>query len=449
MKKISLIASGILISGILFLNGCGSNESTNSNIQSTDTALNKGVFTDSPVKNLFYQTSSGIKGYTDQNGTFFYKTGDYVTFKLGNLTIGDAKASPVVTPSSFFESPNIFETLPFVLQSLDTDGNISNGIQLPSPEVLSKVSFSDINLSNLTDISNDITTIKSELKNIDKNYTFPNMNLEASDINYMFFTILNYYTFMKNTKKSFLVLSNGINSNILKLENNKIYSNNKLIGSYKFDINQSLLSKISNIFYTADNLPSNNLTINNSSISSNPISSANLLDLNITGNILKIVPSPVNFGNVWWLVKANDSNEDIIYQTNDIKSAILLNFSINNSFKTNTNAEFYITKITSNGEENGIIQFEKDGNVTITFGKETINAFVSDDGNIYSKNNNLLDLNASDNLYNYWTNSLMIGSENNESYIIGPEKEDINQTILFFNKLKNTKFQLNIDLQEQ
>ena len=414
MKKVSLVISNVAVVVVLFISGCGNN-SNSGNKQSTNTALNKGIFTDSPVKNLFYQTSSGIKGYTDQNGTFNYKTGDYVTFKLNNLTLGEAKASSVVTPNSFFmrSDYNLLD-IAFVLQSLDTDGNISNGIQLPSPKVLSKISFNDINLSDATNTFNNITTIKSELKNKDENDTFPNMNFESVESNYEISSTINYLTFMKDTKKSFLI-SKG-NPKILMLQDKEIYDNNKLIGNYEFD--KSFLSESANIkYYTADNLPSDNITIDNSSDSA---SSDSLLDLNVSGNILKI--SDINqFGNFWAL---STNNGMTIYQSDDLKSAMLLNCFTNQSFKIDTNEEFYITQMTANGkEEDGTIKFNTDGNVTITFGKKIINAFVSDDGNVYSKDNNSnIILDSSSILFDFYNDALL---DNN--YIISPEKNNINR----------------------
>ena len=222
---------------------------------------------------------------------------------------------------------------------------------------------------------------------------------------------------MKDTKKSFLI-SKG-NPKILMLQDKEIYDNNKLIGNYEFD--KSFLSESANIkYYTADNLPSDNITIDNSSDSSDSASSDSLLDLNVSGNILKI--SDINqFGNFWAL---STNNGMTIYQSDDLKSAMLLNCFTNQSFKIDTNEEFYITQMTANGkEEDGTIKFNTDGNVTITFGKKIINAFVSDDGNVYSKDNNSnIILDSSSILFDFYNDALL---DNN--YIISPEKNNINR----------------------
>lgn len=94
-----------------------------------------GVFVDSAVSGLSYETSSGVKGTTDAQGQFKYNPGDTVTFKIGGVTLGTGKASGTVTPAHISEGgedSNKFTNLLVLLQSLDTDGNPDNGITLPT-----------------------------------------------------------------------------------------------------------------------------------------------------------------------------------------------------------------------------------------------------------------------------------------------------------------------------
>lgn len=413
MKKKLLLISSISVA-VAFFSGCGNNN----NGGTKATALNKGVFTDSPVKNLYYQTSSGVKGYTDQNGTFEYKNGDYVTFKIGNLTLGKAKAVSVVTPNSFLNI-NSSITIPLVLQNLDTDGNISNGIQLPNQKVLDQISFKDINLSNPTTTFTNLATIKTELKNKGKNYKFPNIDPESAIGNYQISSMLNYFIFMKDSETSFLVIPN---QKIITLKNGQIYIDNKLSGDYK--INQTLLSKAKNRpFYTSENPPSDTITIDNSS---EPLANsfASILDLNISGHILRIMDVTPK-GDIWSL---NTSNGMLpIKQTNNFKNAILMQFASNQSFKTNINQEFYITKMTfDKKEQDGKIDFHNDGKVTITFGNKKINAFTSSDGNIYSNSDNFVILDASSLLFDSW-HDVLISRNSSALYIIGSKKDDIDQ----------------------
>lgn len=56
-----------------------------------------GVFLDSAVQGMTY-VSGSITGLTDTNGTFQYEVGNSVTFQIGDIFIGQARGSPVVTP---------------------------------------------------------------------------------------------------------------------------------------------------------------------------------------------------------------------------------------------------------------------------------------------------------------------------------------------------------------
>jgi hypothetical protein len=119
------------IAAALALSACGGGGSD------TPTAVvgaQTGVFVDSAVEGLSYETSSGVKGTTDAQGRFKYNEGDTVTFKAGGVTLGSGKATGTVTPAHIAggEDTNKFTNLLVLLQSLDTDGDPSNGITLPA-----------------------------------------------------------------------------------------------------------------------------------------------------------------------------------------------------------------------------------------------------------------------------------------------------------------------------
>jgi hypothetical protein len=120
------------IAAALALSACGGGGGSD-----TPTAVvgaQTGVFVDSAVEGLSYETSSGVKGTTDAQGHFKYNEGDTVTFKLGGATLGSGKATGTVTPAGISggEDNNKFTNLLVLLQSLDTDGDPSNGITLPA-----------------------------------------------------------------------------------------------------------------------------------------------------------------------------------------------------------------------------------------------------------------------------------------------------------------------------
>ena len=92
MKYFAFFILTLLIS----LSGCGTNDSSKSStsLQST------GLFLDSPVKGIDYQSTSH-SGVTDDNGHFDYKVGEETTFKVGNIILGSAKIATtdsVITP---------------------------------------------------------------------------------------------------------------------------------------------------------------------------------------------------------------------------------------------------------------------------------------------------------------------------------------------------------------
>jgi len=88
-----------------------------------------GVFVDSAVEGLTYQSGSNASGTTDANGTFTYEEGVSITFSLGGITLGtlpDGKA--LVSPYDF--GAQQAENIARLLQTLDADGNHANGIDL-------------------------------------------------------------------------------------------------------------------------------------------------------------------------------------------------------------------------------------------------------------------------------------------------------------------------------
>jgi len=127
----------IILSTAVLLSGCGAGGSTSSDSYST------GYFIDSPVSGLEYVTDSGIQSVTDDYGRFRYKKGDTVTFKLGKLSLGSCEpdSDGLVTPDSISYNDPEKETLMLrTLQSLDSDNNTSNGIQI-SDSVISRLNL--------------------------------------------------------------------------------------------------------------------------------------------------------------------------------------------------------------------------------------------------------------------------------------------------------------------
>ena len=91
----------------------------------------QGQLVDGPVSGVEYQTSSGIKAKTNAEGYFDYKAGDTIKFFIGGVQLGDSiPASSRVTPLQLSTVQNVRQNIIVFLQTLDTDANHDNGIQI-------------------------------------------------------------------------------------------------------------------------------------------------------------------------------------------------------------------------------------------------------------------------------------------------------------------------------
>jgi para-nitrobenzyl esterase len=94
-----------------------------------------GVFVDSPVAGLDYRGGEAGPSRTDDEGRFQYLEGEILTFSIGDLDLGAAPGSSVITPldvvagAADAEDPRVLNML-VLLQTLDADGDLNNGIQL-------------------------------------------------------------------------------------------------------------------------------------------------------------------------------------------------------------------------------------------------------------------------------------------------------------------------------
>ena len=119
------IAASVLIS----CSGGGSSVST--------PAVKTGILVDAPVQGVAFVTDSGLTGTTDAAGTFSYREGETVAFRIGQLTLGSARGGPVISPLNLVPGagtagdPGVVRLLQ-ALQTLDEDSDPSNGITISS-----------------------------------------------------------------------------------------------------------------------------------------------------------------------------------------------------------------------------------------------------------------------------------------------------------------------------
>lgn len=90
-----------------------------------------GILVDSPVSGVAFAATSGKSGATDEKGSFNFNHGDKIEFKLGGLTLGNIPGSQIVTPIELAgDNNNKLQNLLVLLQSLDSDSDLSNGIAI-------------------------------------------------------------------------------------------------------------------------------------------------------------------------------------------------------------------------------------------------------------------------------------------------------------------------------
>jgi len=94
-----------------------------------------GVVIDSAVGNLRYDGPATLDGTTNDQGQFNYQPGDLITFKVGDIALPAVTGKPIITVVNFAGSNDINNTtlvnIARFLQSLDSDGDPTNGISIP------------------------------------------------------------------------------------------------------------------------------------------------------------------------------------------------------------------------------------------------------------------------------------------------------------------------------
>ena len=112
----------------LALTACGSDEGDPASPMRT------GVFLDSAVEGLSYATAT-MSGKTNAAGEFSFNAGESITFSIGGFALPTVQAANIVTPMDIFGSTSVTDArvadLSRLLQSMDSDGDVNNGISFP------------------------------------------------------------------------------------------------------------------------------------------------------------------------------------------------------------------------------------------------------------------------------------------------------------------------------
>jgi len=140
-------------------------------VQSND--LLSAQLVDGIVEGAYYETSSGVTGYTDENGNFNFREGDSVTFSVGGVVLGTATAEDIASGQTFLQdiadvdrtdlNDEYLENMAVFLQSIDTADS--------GDDIVITQAMRDA----LADVTIDLTTateeeIKSLIESIGGNY---------------------------------------------------------------------------------------------------------------------------------------------------------------------------------------------------------------------------------------------------------------------------------------
>jgi len=158
--------TGNIISAIaasLLLAACGGSDTPSTTDSSTlSNKVLKGYYVDSAVEGVEFNctTASGAtqSGTTDENGTFTFEENQTCTFKIGDVVLREVNASSLEDKVTVFEDNTRVAQF---LQTLDSDGNASNGIQIlpEAHELVKERNMTEVpqNDAELEDVKDDLT----------------------------------------------------------------------------------------------------------------------------------------------------------------------------------------------------------------------------------------------------------------------------------------------------
>ncbi len=122
MKKVKLLSIALLSISMI---GCGS--LSDSEVNAED--LGVGYYVDSSVEGVEYDCGDAPKGTTDSSGKFTFEKGESCEFSVGGKLLREVSSSALIDGITLVERND--RNIQF-LQTLDNDGDASNGIKILS-----------------------------------------------------------------------------------------------------------------------------------------------------------------------------------------------------------------------------------------------------------------------------------------------------------------------------
>ncbi len=181
--KPSMTLSALLLGGAIVMGGCGggsssdttttngsggASSSANSGDSSSQSASGgTGYYLDSAVAGVSY-TCGSETGKTDNDGKFTFEKGKGCTFEVAGIPLRQVPADELVDNAKIVEN-NV--TVARFLQSIDTDGDLSNGIQITDEilDVLTKA-LQEENIKTVPDSTAKLEAIVSHIEQEDSNF---------------------------------------------------------------------------------------------------------------------------------------------------------------------------------------------------------------------------------------------------------------------------------------
>jgi hypothetical protein len=264
LKNIKYLIGSVLM--FIVLSGCGGGGggTTPASPPESDTTKT-AYFIDSAVQGVSY-TCGDISGITNSDGKFTYdstKCSSGVVFKLGGLSLGSIAPNSINADDKLtiqdlvgVERTNLTDAtvlkIATLLQSLDNDGNATNGIKI------------DVNVSTLTGIITSISDINSSITSLGKivkteSEVKAHLETVTSSIGVVFDRAPASFSFTPHTGLS---LDTEITSNQIKITGiNTATSISVSSGSY-YKINNGNWTAQNGTIFNDDNVMVKHTTIN-------------------------------------------------------------------------------------------------------------------------------------------------------------------------------------------
>jgi len=157
---------------------------------------------DGAVEGIEYTTTSGLHGYTEEDGSFSFQEGDDVTFTVGGVTLGVATAEDVSSGKTFLQdiadvertdlNDEYLENMATFLQSIDENSDAYDGIVI-TDEIREALADIDIDLRTAS-----ADEVKHVVEQVGKSYVEEDAAMEHVEDMLVDYTDLDHNDFQEH-----------------------------------------------------------------------------------------------------------------------------------------------------------------------------------------------------------------------------------------------------------